>query len=283
MNWHLGLLLALLLAGCASRGTEIPPRLMVAIEANNQAAAAMARGELVQAERLYLKALAHDRAIENVEGIALDLLGLAQIYQRASRSDEALRAVALVSATELPGISQQRLAEAALLAATLALSRADWQAAGQRVADAEAYCPAKACMLEGRIANLKAQMAIIGNRLEEALGLAQRAIVLAEASGDQAELANALRSAGNAALFADPVQGLRHVERALEIDKQLALSVKIHRDLVLLGRLYLAQGDRAQAARMYARARSVAEADGNMAGIEEVAKQELELGGDHEK
>jgi hypothetical protein len=34
---------------------------------------------------------------------------------------------------------------------------------------------------------------------------------------------------------------------------------------------------------MYARARSVAEADGNVAGSEEVAKLERELGGNHGK
>lgn len=282
MNWRTLLLMPLLLAGCATPAPPPPARLMAAIEANNQAAAALMRGEMVQAERLYLKALAHDRAIENADGIALDLLGLAQTYQRAGRPDEALRAAALVSAADLPGMSAQRLAEAALLGATLAMARVDWTVAAERLREAESHC-AKPCALEGRIANLKAQLAIVGNRLDEALLQARRAIALAEATNDRAELANALRSAGNAGLFADPAQGLRDAERALEIDKQLALSGKIHRDLVLLGRLYLALGDRDRAAHMYARARSVAEADGNAAGSEEVAKLERELGGNHGK
>jgi tetratricopeptide (TPR) repeat protein len=282
MNWRALLLLPLLLAGCATPAPPPPARLMAAIEANNQAAVALARADLAQAERLYLKALAHDRAIENADGIALDLLGLAQTYQRAGRPDEALRAVALVSAADLPGMSAQRLAEAALLGATLAMARVDGTVAAERLREAEAHCT-KPCALEGRIANLKAQLAIVGNRLDEALLQARRAIALAETAGDRIELANALRSAGNAGLFADPAQGLRDAERALEIDKQLALSGKIHRDLVLLGRLYLALGDREQAARMYARARSVAEADGNAAGSEEVAKLERELGGNHGK
>jgi tetratricopeptide (TPR) repeat protein len=277
------LLLPLLLAACASHGPALPPRLMAAIDANNQAASALVRGELASAERLYLKALAHDRAIENVDGIALDLLGLAQTYQRAGRPDEALRAAALVSDAELPGLSQPRLAEAALLAATLALARADWPAATQQVAAAEAHCPPQACALEGRIANLKAQLAIVGNRLDEAQAQAQKAIALAEAAGDQAELANALRSAGNVSLFGAPAQGVAQVERALAIDKQLALSGKIHRDLVLLGRLQLALGARDAAVRLFARARSVAEADGNAAGVAEVVQLERELGGNHGK
>lgn len=282
MNRRIALFLPLLFAACASRGPAMPPRLMAAIEANNQAAAALARGELAQAERLFLKALAHDRAIENADGIALNLLGLAQTYQHAGQPAEALRAVALVNATELPGVSAQRLAEAALLGATLAMGRADWVAAIARLEEAETHCT-KPCMLEGRIANLRAQLAIVGNRLDEALAHARRASALAEAANDRVELANALRSAGNAGLFVDPAQGLRDAERALEIDKQLALSGKIHRDLVLLGRLHQALGDRALAARMYARARRVAEADGNGAGIEEVERLERELGGDHGK
>lgn len=282
MNWRVLLSLPLLLAACATPAPLPPARLAAAIEANNQAAAVLARGELAQAERLYLKALAHDRAIENVEGVALDLLGLAQTYQRAGRPDEARRAAALVNAAELPGVSARRLAEAALLGANLALARADWATAAGMLQETETHCT-KPCALEGRIANLKAQLAIVGNRLDEALAQARHAIALAEAANDRAELANALRSAGNAGLFVDPAQGLRDAERALEIDKQLALSGKIHRDLVLLGRLHLALGDRDQAARMYARARSVAEADGNAAGSEEVAKLERELGGNHGK
>lgn len=283
MNWRILPFLSLLLAACAMPAPLPPPRLMAAVEANNQAAAALARAELAQAERLYLKALAHDRAIENVEGIALDLLGLAQTYQRAGRADEARRAAALVNDNALPGVSAQRLAEAALQGATLAMSRADWQEAARQVQEAETHCLPKPCALEGRLANLKAQLAIIGNRLDEAWAHARRAIALAEAANDRAELANALRSAGNAGLFTDPAQGLRQVERALVIDKQLALSGKIQRDLVLLGRLHLALGDRGQAARMYARARGVAEADGNAAGIAEVVKLEGELGGNHGK
>lgn len=275
--------LTLLLAACASHGPALPPRLLAAIDANNQAASALARGELASAERLYLKALAHDRAIENVDGIALDLLGLAQTYQRAERGDEALRVLALANAADLPGLPLQRQAEAALLAATLAMARADWPTATQRVADAEMHCPEKTCVLAGRIANLKAQLAIVGNRLDEAQAQAQRAIALAEAAGDQAELANALRSAGNASLFVAPAQGVPPVERALAIDKQLALSGKIQRDLVLLARLRLALGERDEAARLLARARSVAEADGNAAGMGEVEKLERELGGNHGK
>jgi tetratricopeptide (TPR) repeat protein len=282
MNWRVQLSLPLLLVACATPAPLPPARLMAAIEANNQAAVALARADLAQAERLYLKALAHDRAIENADGIALDLLGLAQTYQRADRPDEALRAAALVNSADLPGVSAQRLAEAALLGATLAMARVDWTVAAERLREAESHCT-KPCTLEGRIANLKAQLAIIGNRLDEALAQARRASALAEAANDRAELANALRSAGNAGLFADPAQGLRDAERALEIDKQLALSDKIHRDLVLLGRLYLALGHRDRAAHMYARARSVAEADGNVAGSEEVAKLERELGGNHGK
>jgi tetratricopeptide (TPR) repeat protein len=279
------LLLSSLLAGCAvSSSLPLPPsRLMAAIEANNQAVSALSRAEYAQAERLYLKALAHDRAIENSEGVAINLIGLAVTYQRAGKIDAALRIASQVNARELPGVSSQRLGEAALLAASLQMAKSEWGQAQLHLDEAEIWCGPQKCALGGRIANLKAQLSIVANRIDEALLLARRAIELAEASSEREELANALRSAGNAALYVNPAEGVNYVQRALDIDKQLALSGKIYRDLVLLGRLQQALGEKGIAAGLYARARVVAEADGNEAAVREVVALETELGGEHGK
>lgn len=271
-------LIVVLLAGCAAHGPSQPSRLMSAIDANNQAAAALSRAEYAVAERLYLQALQHDRAIENTEGVALNLIALAVTYQRAGRLDEALRTAGLVNVRQLPEVSSARVAEAELLSASLRLARAEWGVAAQHLQEVERHCPGTSCQLAGRIANIRAQLAIVDNRIDEAATLAKRALQLAEAANDQEELANALRVAGNASLFADPAAGIRYVERALAIDKKLALSGKIFRDLLMLGRLHLALGDRERAGQLAVRARSVAEADRNEAGLKEVMDLERELG-----
>lgn len=271
------LVATLLLAACAGTPTPLPARLLQSIELNNQAAAALARADYVMAERLYLKALGHDRAIENGEGIAIDLIGLAMTYQKAGRPDEALRVVELVGSDKTPDVSSRRLTEAALLRGSILLGRADWGGAAAAAAAAEQHCAAPSCGLSGRLANLKAQLAIVDNRLETAAALARLALEQARAGHDPEEEANAWRTAANVSLFTTPAAGMAEVERALEIDKQLALSQKIYRDLALFGRLRLASGEPVAARRLYARARAVAEADRNGAGLRELAALEREL------
>lgn len=271
------------LTACGGAAQLTPQRLLIAIDLNNQAVAALARGEYPQAERLYLQSLAHDRSIENADGIAINLIGLAVTYQKAHRLDDALRVAALVNENEISGVSQQRLAEAELLRVTLLIRKADWDGAATLVGELEARCAQRNCQIDGRLANIKAQLAIVGSRIPEAATLAQRAIQAAETANNQEELANALRVAANVSLYANPADGIELVDRALRIDKDLALSEKIFKDLVLLGRLYWALGLPDLSAHTYSRARRVAEGDKNSEGLREVSLFERELGGHHEK
>jgi len=277
------LLSFVLLPGCAGISQAPPQRLLTAIELNNQAADALARGEYPLAERLYLKSLAHDRAIENTDGVAINLIGLAVTYKKANRPDDALRVAGLVTASALHGVSFQRLAEAELLSASVLMAKSDWAGAARFVGEVESLCSQRTCEIDGRLANLKAQLAIVDDRISDAAILAKRAIQSAEAANDREELANALRVAANASLYASPLEGIGFIEQALNIDKSLALSDKIFRDLVLMGRLYWATENRPLSAQSFFRARLVAEGGNNSEGLREVSLLERELGINHEK
>lgn len=275
----------ILLAGCAGPGVTPPARVQAAIELNNRAVAAFAHADYPAAERFYLRAIEHERAIENGDGAAINLLGLALTYQRAGQTDAALRLARELAGPQDPPLSAERRAEAALLVATLLIGRADWPGAAGALDEVEIACRAPGCPLRGRLLNLRAQLAIVGNRLDEAADLATRAVGLAEESGDAQEEANALRTLANSRLFDRPGDGIAPVERALAIDRKLALSAKIYQDLALHARLLAAGGQRAAARRLLARARSVAQADRNAAGLREIAvlEQETNTGENDEK
>ncbi len=268
---------ALCLTACAGSSTRPPTRVQTAIEANNRAVAALARADYPAAERFYLQAIEHERAIENTDGIALNLIGLAVSYQSAGQEDEALRIATRLLTPQAPPLTSARRAEAALLLSAMQIGRTNWREAAESLALAEAECPPDNCPLYGRLLNVQAQLAIVGNRLDAAAKLAAQAAQLAVESGDAEEEANALRTLANSRLFSQPAAALPVIERALSIDKQLALSRKIVKDLLLYGRLQHAAGQLAAARQLYARARSVAQADHNSAALREIDRFELEL------
>lgn len=278
----LPLLASLALAACGGLPGEAPPRAQLAIDFNNRAVAALARADYPVAERFYLQAIEHERAIENSEGAALNLLGLALTYQRAGQADAALRLAQQLCEPQQPALSVERRAEAGLLAASLLVGRADWPAASEALRAVQKICPDASCRLQGRLLNLQAQLAIVGNRLDEAFALALKAGQIAEAAGDAEEEANALRTQANSRLFRQPGEGVARIARALEIDRKLALSGKIFKDLALAGRLQLALGQSENARQFYARARRVAQADRNAAALRELAllEQEMNSSGD---
>lgn len=254
-----------------------PARVQTAIEFNNRAVTALTRADYPMAERLFLQAIDHEQAIENMDGIAINLIGLALTYQRAGKTDEALRIVQRLVEPQSPPLANGRQAEAALLGASLLISRADWPGAALLLKQAAAICDQPTCPLLGRLLNLKAQLAIVGNRLDEAALLAGQALKLATEAGDMEEEANALRTLANSRLFSRPEEAIPLIERALEIDKKLAISRKIVKDLILYGRLQQATRHNAAARQIYARARSVAQADQNSAGLQEISRLEQEL------
>ncbi len=273
------LLCTALLAACAAgpNAARPAPRLAVAIGLHNQAAAALARGELAEAEKLYLRALAQERAIEHVDGIAANLIGLAVTYQRAGQPAPAVRTLDLLLRNEVLPFPAAARAAALFVRSTLAL--ADGQDADARTLAEQAagLCDGTACAFAYRLPELQARVAIVQNDIARAQAFAAQAVAAARQRQDDAALADALRTHANALLFGTPAAGLVPADEALALDKRLARPDRIFASLVLLAKLHADAGDPSQARSYFQRARLVADADGNQAGLAELARMEHEL------
>lgn len=271
-----GLVLGLcagLVAGCASEPVaRLPAKRQQAIEANNRAGVLFARGDYAGAIALYRSALALERSVENEDGIAANLINLSIAHQR--QGDRAAAAAAIAEILE-PGplaFPPRRVAEAALRDAILRFDGGDAAGAGKALERARAACPAP-CALAGKLDNVEAQLAYDRRDYEAAAAAATRALAASRARGERDEVANALRLLGAARLeraefaAADAALG-----EALEIDKELALSSRIGRDLLLLGRSAAGRGRTEAARNYYARALAVARASGDERAAAEVTR-----------
>ena len=109
---------------------------------------------------------------------------------------------------------------------------------------------------------MRAQLALQAGRLDAAAASARAAHDISRSAGDRAELANALRILGIAALRqGDAAAARAQLEQALALDREIGASRKIAFDLLALGRAAALAGDRDGARAYYGRALAVSEAD----------------------
>lgn len=258
--------LALGLSGCGSAPpqSDSEARRERLFDLNDRAQRAVARGELRRAAALYRDALRLAETIEDFRAIGVNTLNLAAVHQaldEPAAADAALERVLAAPARFEPSLG----AEAAGRKALLALEAAQLDAAEPWLLRAERECRQPACAIQVALLNLRGQLALERGATEEARAVLARALAASRAEGNREEEANALRLDGRAAgrQGAFP-QAVALLNRALEIDKQLALPRKIALDLLALAEAELARGER-EAAREYARrALDVSRASGNL-------------------
>ncbi|MDM0018717.1 tetratricopeptide repeat protein [Variovorax saccharolyticus] len=255
------------LAGCSSPPVRSPADIR-AQGYNTQGIDRYKAGDLPRALGFFEQALAVGQSIEDDDAIAATRLNLSMVYLGMGRQDEALKQLSLVQDEPRLAFSNDRRAEAALRRA-MALQASDAAAAGQSLDRAAALC-GSSCSVRGKILNLKAWLALNAGRPEEGLRLAQQAQG-AVAKDDTLEKANALRLQGSAHIaLRTPAAALAPLSEALKMDKAAGASEKIYQDLLLLGQ---ASADKPDVARDYwTRARDVALAARNQAGVERTAK-----------
>lgn len=260
-----------LLAGCAGpRAIEKAPRAEASAEANVRAIRLYAQGEfaaaLAQARRAYDAAA----SVEDEDGIVASLLNVSMIEQRLGNDQAARQAVDRILTSNGLQFSLKSTADAALRRAVLATSDGDAALSEKLLVQAEQVCPTP-CALGGKVANLRAQLAIEGDRLQAAVDFAEKGRTASIALKDAEEEANALRLGANALIHLGQADGaMQRLDAALKLDKRLGLSRKIYRDLFLLG-IAAKLNKQDELARKYLqRAREVAQADRYAAGVKEV-------------
>ncbi len=262
-------LLALLVVACGGAVPLHPSETQEAALAwNERGRAAYARGDYAQALANYREALALNRAVEDVEGIARELVNLAAVYRRLGERDKANAALdEILAPGGIPFTSAQR-AEATYQLALYAAEDGDVprsRTLGERAASLCTGCPA-----EGAIGNFLAGLKLVAGDIVGAREYARRALEHNRRQGDKTEEANSQRLLADAALrrkdFAAAATGY---QEALALDKALGQPHKITADLLGLGEVALAQGKNREAADYFQRARAVAE----VAGLESLRRQ----------
>lgn len=249
------------------------------IELNRRAATAFERGRHEQARDGYREALRISRAIEHVDGIAANLLGLAAVYRVMGDGESAaLAADEILAGGKLPFSPAQRSA-AAYLGALLFTDRNLLAEASRLAAQARALCRESACGNEGRIVNLQARIAFLGGDRAAALAAALEALALNRKAKADEETANSLRVAADVhSALGELAQAEEGYAEALVLDKKLGLAAKIRLDLLRLGDVAAGRGRGEDARVYYRRALDASRAAADEPGMTEAAARIQGLG-----
>lgn len=264
------LLLIVLLTGCAAGPEKVrAPRQEAAAEANQRARKLFLQGDFPAALASAGKAYEAAASVEDEAGVAASLINLSVIYQHLGRREDARRAVDRILTAEGIRFDPLRVAEASMQAAALAMAEGDYSRATVLLDSAADRC-GQSCTLTGRLLNIRAELAIRDNRLDEALAAALRGVEINASLGRDEDLATSLRLAANARIHLPSLAGARqHLDLALAIDKRLGLSRQVFRDLLLQGIVAERETDHRSARNYYQRARDVALADRHDDGVRE--------------
>jgi len=246
-----------LLTACGHVEEARSARQQQATEFNQRAQRAFQRGEYQVAASFYENALQLDVAVENVNGIAINMLNLAKVSQVLGNNALAQRYLDSLLEDKSLHYAPQHLAAAAVQRSLLRLQENDPAGAATCVDKAAVWCAAD-CTLIGVIDNARASIALQANDADKTLYWSERAA--SENKGVALlEYANSLRLTASARLLKnEPDAALRLLEEALAIDKSLGLPEKIRQDLLLSAQAHEKSGHAEQAAQFRDRAARIA-------------------------
>ncbi len=260
-----------LATGCGSNPPALTEQQETAIQFNQRGETAFRRGDYAQALQEYQGALAIHRSVENVAGVATELLNLSVVHRRLGDKTTAQTTLDQILTESSPAFSADQKAEAAYRKAGFYLDDGNESEARSWLNKALEYC--HGCGAGGRLYNLMARMALAGQP-QDAMNHARRALALNRNAGDKNEAANSLRLIADAAfLSGDFKTAQQSYDDALRLDKDIGAAAKIALDLMGLGRCVARQGRRAEAVEYFQRAYSVSEGAGDAKAMEEAASE----------
>lgn len=243
----------LFLSACGQTAPTRNARLELAADYSQSAQHAYNRGDYHAALRQYEMALRVDVAVENVPGIAIDMLNLARVNQMLERHDVANAYLDKLLEDRALEYGASNLAVAATQKSLLVLRQGDVAGARLWLEKASAWCVAD-CALASVIDNARAAIALREKDADQALHWAERA-ASSSRNVSPLEYANALRYMSEARLMRREFPAaLRLADEALAVDKMLGLPAKIRQDLLLAAGAHEGLGDVEQAERFRERA-----------------------------
>jgi len=253
----------LLLIGCGGAQTQTLSAVNLrAIEYNQNAAKAMEKGDYEKALAYYMEALRVNRSIENTEGIAVNLINMAVLYQKKGKtsllgeSPKATNAHEFIDiAFSMPDISNEIKSDAAYEKARIYLKEKNTAKAKEWV---DKSLSLNKGLNEGSRWNLVGRIALAEGKHEEALTTANTALKLNMENKQRAEESNSLRLMAEINAQKGLYSESRELyKKSLEIDKELGDSKKIAMTLRGIGMLSLKQGHFQDAVIFYMRAYDV--------------------------
>jgi tetratricopeptide (TPR) repeat protein len=259
----------LALTACAGNPPALTEQQETAIQFNQRGETAFRRGDYAQALQEYQGALAIHRSVENVAGIATELLNLSVVYHRLGDKPAAQAALDQILTERSPAFSAAQKAEAAYRKTGFYLDDGNESEARSWLNKALEYC--HGCGAEGRLYNLMARM-VLASQPQEAMNYARRALALNRSAGDKNEEANSLRLIADASFkLEDFKTAQQSYDEALRLDKDTGAATKIALDLMGLGRSIARQGRRTEAVEYFQRAYSVSEGVGDTKAMDDAA------------
>ncbi|TAL22083.1 MAG: tetratricopeptide repeat protein [Nitrospirae bacterium] len=254
--------------GCG--GPEAPTLSSIHAQAagyNLNAARAAEKGDYEKALDNYEEALRINQSIENTEGIAVNLINMAVIYQKQGNISEAEKLIDMVFL--IPDINDSIKAEAAFEKARLYLKAKELAKAREWVNKSLSLNKG---IREGSRWNLLGRIALMEGNYAEALTAANTALKLNSGNKQRAEEANSLRLTAEIKALSDKFEdSMSSYIKALEIDKESGDSKKIAMDLMGLGEVSLKYGRLQDAVNFYIRAYTVSGTAGDMEGASKAA------------
>ncbi len=231
---------ASLLSGCG--GAKTKPLSAIhqsAIEHNQKGMKAAEKQDYDRALRYYEHALILNRSIENIEGTGINLINIAVIYQKMNNPHDAHKFID--SALALPDLSSVIKSEAAYEKARIYFKENNLTKSKEW---AEYALSVNKGPRDGSRVNILGRIALIENRYDEALSLADSALSLNINNKDKLEEANSLRLLAQANMQNGRYEKSNEFYlRALDMDKALGNSHGIAMDLRGIGELFLKKGD----------------------------------------
>jgi tetratricopeptide (TPR) repeat protein len=258
------LLSLVLLAACAGPPVqERPPLAQRVIDLGREGQQAFSKGDLKRAHGFFTLALRDAKRIEDSEGVAAMAINLARVARDSGASGEGLAGLAGVTEWHRSRISARLDQEIDLLSAVLLADLGRVDESLTRLDALRRKCSGD-CALSVGADSLQARLILTKGDAASALALATATLDRAQVQGNRVELANLLRTRGEACLaLGDFLTAKQALEEALDIDKALALPAKIVLDLESLTHTALAAGDTAAYAHYLSRLNEVRGAQAN--------------------
>lgn len=247
--------MGLLLAACGHMPESRSPRLLQAIEFNQQGEKAFRYGEYLSAIDNFQESLHLNESVENLDGIAINRINLAKSYQALENFSEAHRYVDSLLLENVLRFSDDYLAAAATQKSVLSLSQNDLAEATRWIDKAVDLCGK--CSLRGVMFNVRSSIALRRNDAATAALWGELALKENKARSP-VEYANSLRLLARAKLSGNAAAGaLPLLEEALAMDKKLGTPEKIAQDMNVMADVYLSLGDKEKAREYGERAKRV--------------------------